>query len=99
VLDTCILVHFTEEVLAIDEMQRPTEETHERKGFEGKKLICRSCHTCDYLIRTETASVLETLIYSSKRPWPRHDIVHLIEVKHWRVVEVNGVLVSEKRTE
>jgi hypothetical protein len=92
-----ILINFTEQVLAVDELKWPSPKVFETDRF--KEGGCFNRHCPYYFGVAHAARVSETLCYASTCPGARHNKLHFIELKVRCVIDVNRVLIREKRAE
>jgi hypothetical protein len=94
--DARVLVDFTEEVLAIDKVERPPPE-----GLKGKPkpLELRARALGDYandVVLVEVGCIAETLPNAIARPRASYDEIHLRKVEDLAVVQIDGELEREK---
>ncbi len=99
VCDAGVLVDLTEQVLAVDELERAAPEVLERGSRVVEEFRRGVGHGRDDLGGAEAAGVIEALGDSSKSARARHDELHLVEVEVRRVVEVDCVLKGKERSE
>src|SRR5262250_991783 len=91
-----ILIHLTEQVLAIDQLQWASTKATESQAQPFKMLALMLCHVPNYLGLDTISSGSKTLAYTVARTRTRYHKFHLVEVKHGRIVQIDGKLISQE---
>ena len=97
--DPGVLVDLAEEILAVDELERPTPEVLKPQAEPIELLLLAVSHEPDDFDLVVVAGVREAFPDTAPASGPRDDEVHLREVEHCRVVEVGHELVREERSD
>ena len=92
-----VLVDFTEQVLAVDQLQPAAPiETGEAQSEASEVSLLRITHVADQLRFDSASSGAEAFADAVPRSRSRDDEIHLIEVDHGGVVDVDDQLVGQE---
>lgn len=94
VVNSCILVDFTEQILAIDQLQGPAPERLEFDPAPEEFLILMLRHPSSYVRLGVGTAIGETFLNARPRPGTGSNEFHLRKVQQSRVVEIGHILVG-----
>src|SRR4030042_4691691 len=94
--DPCILVNFTEQGLAIDQLKRSPEKALKIKATTRELLRLAPSHTLDEFNFIQPSEVCETFANPVACARPRHDEFHLRELSDFTVVDISDQLIGQE---
>jgi hypothetical protein len=96
--NTCIFVHFAKEVLTVDQLQWPAPEGVEVESEPFELAFSDISDRANHFAIRETVSVFETFANAVACPRTCNYKLHLREIDHLTVVQIDCELKSEKIT-
>jgi hypothetical protein len=97
--DPRVFVNLAEQVLTVDEVERPTPKGDERESSAFHLSWRNLCHDPDYVSWAVSVGVEEAFADTVESPRPWNNEICFRKVEQIRVIHVDGILERQERPE